>query len=161
MTMQICEPADGSRTDGAPKRPAPSGKPLRLLQAVPNRVYNRLIARYPYRTDRDYAFFYHEAANRLASTYTGKTIDDTILIPFLMLYRHAFELQLKNCIRYLAGNRCRQIISTRSRASSSTTVMAAFGIRNTYCSKRTPSATSTCAMLSRSRRVHRSPPHRG
>jgi len=92
---------------GAPKRPAPSGKPLRLLQAVPNRVYNRLIVRYPHQTDRDYAFFYHEAAHRLAGTYAGNAIDDTILIPFLMLYRQAFELQLKNFIRYLASIRRR------------------------------------------------------
>jgi len=74
---------------------------------VPSKVYNRLIVRYPYQTDRDYAFIYHEAANRLASTYTGEPIDDTILIPFLMLYRQAFELKLKNFIRYLAGIRRR------------------------------------------------------
>ena len=70
-------------------------------------IYSRLIVRYPYQTDRDYAFFYHESANRLASTYTGEPIDDTILMPFLMLYRHALELQLKNLIRYLAAIRRR------------------------------------------------------
>jgi hypothetical protein len=85
----------------------PSGKPLRLLEAVPNKVYIRLIVRYPHRTDRDYAYFYHEAANRLASTYTGKPDDDTILVPFLMLYRHAFELELKNLIRFLSNIRYR------------------------------------------------------
>ena len=85
----------------------PSGKPLRLLEAVPNKVYNRLIVRYPYRTDSDYAYFYHEAANRLAGTYTGKPDDDTILLPFLMLYRHAFELELKNLFRFLANIRYR------------------------------------------------------
>jgi len=84
---------DGSR---------PSGKPLRLLKAVPNKVYNRLIVRYPYQTDRDYALFYHESASRLASTFEGRPMDDLILIPFLMLYRQAFELQLKNFVRYLA-----------------------------------------------------------
>jgi len=99
---------------GIPNGPAPGGKPLRLLQAVPSKVYNRLIVRHPYKTDGDYAFFYHEAANRLASTYTGEPIDDTILIPFLMLYRQAFELKLKNFIRYLAGIRLRYDESANS-----------------------------------------------
>ena len=84
-----------------------SDKPLRLLSEVPNKVYHRLIVRYPHQTDRDYALFYHEAASRLASTYTGKPIDDTILVPFLMLYRHAFELELKNLIRFLSSIRYR------------------------------------------------------
>lgn len=100
--------------DGVPNGPAPSGKPLRLLQAVPSKVYKRLIVRYPYETDRDYAFFYHEAANRLASTYTGEPIDDTILMPFLMLYRQAFELKFKNFIRCLAAIRRRHVEPTNS-----------------------------------------------
>ncbi len=92
---------------GTPGDFTASGKLLRLLQEVPNTVYNRLIVRYPYQTDRDYSFYYHEAAKRLASTYTGKPIDDTILIPFLMLYRHGFELKLKSIIRYLGSVRRR------------------------------------------------------
>ncbi|MHA6781880.1 hypothetical protein ACVGOW_12930 [Pseudonocardia saturnea] len=84
-----------------------SDKPLRLLQAVPGKVYQRLIVRYPHQSDREFAFFYHEAALRLASTYSGRPIDDTILLPFLMLYRHGFELQLKNFIRNVAGLRRR------------------------------------------------------
>ncbi|MCO1657123.1 hypothetical protein [Pseudonocardia humida] len=90
-----------------PKYSSSSGKPLRLLQTVPNEVYSRLIVRYPHQTDRDYALFYREAATRLAGTYSGQPIDDTILMPFLMLYRQAFELQLKNFIRYLASVRRR------------------------------------------------------
>jgi hypothetical protein len=100
--------------DNASSGPASSGKPLRLLQAVPNKLYKRLIVRYPYETDRDYAFFYHEAAHRLASTYKGEPIDDTILIPFLMLYRQAFELKLKNFVRYLASIRRRYHDPTNS-----------------------------------------------
>jgi ATP-dependent exoDNAse (exonuclease V) beta subunit len=37
----------------------------------------------------------------------GEPIDDTILLPFLMLYRHAYELRLKHLIKYLAGMRRR------------------------------------------------------
>lgn len=93
--------------NATPTGSSPGGKPLRLLQSVPNAVYNRLIVRYPHQTDRELAFFYHEAAIRLAGTYSGRPIDDTILMPFLMLYRHAFELHLKNIIRYLASVRRR------------------------------------------------------
>ncbi|WP_024285335.1 hypothetical protein [Cellulomonas sp. KRMCY2] len=78
-------------------------KPIRLLDEHPATDYNRLIIRYPYRTDSDYAFAYHEAAKRLAASFRGEAIDDTILIPYLMLYRHAFELQLKSMVRQLAA----------------------------------------------------------
>ncbi|NUU33386.1 hypothetical protein [Arthrobacter sp. C9C5] len=76
-----------------------------LLNAAPSTVYERLIVQWPYQTDRDLAFFYSESANRLASTFSGKPIDDTILLPFLTLYRQAFELQLKSFTRYLAAAR--------------------------------------------------------
>ncbi|WP_166355036.1 hypothetical protein [Phytoactinopolyspora limicola] len=80
---------------------------LRLLELVPNKAYHRLIVRYPYQTDSNFAFFYQESAERLASTYRGKPEDDTILMPFLMLYRHAFELEIKDFIRFLAQKRHR------------------------------------------------------
>lgn len=81
------------------------GRSLRLLQSVPNKVYNRLIVRYPYQTSRDYASSYKLAAKRLAETFTGDTIDDLILLPFLTLYRQAFELELKNFIHFPVGIR--------------------------------------------------------
>lgn len=80
-------------------------KPLRLLETVPNKVYSRLIVRYPYQTNRDYALSYRFAAKRLAETFTGDTIDDLILLPFLTLYRQAFELELKNLIQFLVSTR--------------------------------------------------------
>lgn len=80
-------------------------KPLRLLESVPNKVYSRLIVRYPYQTNRDYALSYRFAAKRLAETFTGDTIDDLILLPFLTLYRQAFELELKNLIQFLVSTR--------------------------------------------------------
>ena len=79
--------------------------PIRLLTSVPNKDYSRLVVRYPYQTNDQYAHAYHFAANRLASTFGGEPIDDQILLPFLTLYRHAFELQLKNTIRSLVGLR--------------------------------------------------------
>lgn len=75
--------------------------PIRLLTSLPNKDYSRLVVRYPYQTDEEYAHAYHFSANRLASTFGGEPIDDLLLLPFLTLYRHAFELQLKNTIRSL------------------------------------------------------------
>jgi hypothetical protein len=46
-------------------------------------------------------------------------------------------------------NRCRQISRIRSAGSSSTTVIAHRGSRITYCSKVSPLASSSDAMLSR------------
>jgi hypothetical protein len=80
-------------------------QPIRLLESVPNKMYQRLIIRYPFQTDRDYAAAYSFAAQRLASTFSGQSIDDMILLPFLTLYRQAFELQLKNGIRGLVNTR--------------------------------------------------------
>lgn len=42
---------------------------------------------------------------RLAETFTGKTEDDFLLMPFLTLYRQAFELELKNTIKFLINIR--------------------------------------------------------
>ena len=80
-------------------------KPLRLLESVPNKVYNRLIVRYRSQSDDEYALSYRFAAKRLGETFTGEPIDDLILLPFLTLYRQAFELQLKNLIRFLVNVR--------------------------------------------------------
>lgn len=76
-----------------------------LLNSVPSTVYERLIVQWPNQSERDLAFFYSEAAKRLASTFQGTPIDDTILLPYLMLYRQAFELQLKSFTKYLAAMR--------------------------------------------------------
>ncbi|WP_372983920.1 hypothetical protein [Microbacterium sp.] len=80
-------------------------KPIRLLESVPSKVYERLVIRYPHQTNADYAHAYHFAANRLAETFTGDATDDLILLPFLTLYRQAFELQLKNVIHALVNTR--------------------------------------------------------
>lgn len=81
--------------------PKVPGKPLRLLESVPSKVYERMVVRYPYQTDANFAHAYHFAAQRLARTFSGSPEDDLILLPFLTLYRQAFELELKNVIRSL------------------------------------------------------------
>ncbi|WP_339619456.1 hypothetical protein [uncultured Salinibacterium sp.] len=83
----------------------PAAKPLRLLSSVPNKVYDRLVVRYPFQTDRDYAAAFHFSAKRLAETFTGNPEDDFLLLPFLTLYRQAFELELKNTIKALIKTR--------------------------------------------------------
>jgi len=83
--------------------------PLRLLTSLPTKDYSRLVVRYPYQTDDEYALAYHFAAKRLATTFGGKPRDDLLLLPFLTLYRQAFELQLKNTIRTLVELRMRYI----------------------------------------------------
>lgn len=83
--------------------------PIRLLTSVPNKAYSRLVVRYPYQSDDQYAYAYHFAASRLASTFSGDSSDDLILLPLLNLYRQAFELQLKNTIRSLVGLRAKYL----------------------------------------------------
>lgn len=83
--------------------------PLKLLAAAPCHEYSRLIVRYPCQTDEDYACAYHYSAQRLASTFKGRPIDDLILLPFLSLYRQAIELQLKDAIRCLVELRIRYV----------------------------------------------------
>lgn len=76
-----------------------------LLDSVPASADKNMIVQRPGTSDRDLAFFYQEAATRLAATHEGNPIDDTILLPYLMLYRQAFELQLKAFTKYLAAMR--------------------------------------------------------
>lgn len=61
-----------------------------------------LIVRYPYQDDADVAFGYVEAAKRLAASFQGQPLDDTILMPFMYLWRHAVELSLKHQIKLAA-----------------------------------------------------------
>lgn len=80
---------------------------VRLLRRFPSTTYGDLIVRYPYQRTGDYAYSFQESAKRLASTFQGNPEDDAIILPFLLLYRHAYELRLKHLIKYLAGVRRR------------------------------------------------------
>jgi hypothetical protein len=51
---------------------------------------------------------FSDAAERLADSYRGEAHDDALLLPFLYLYRHAFELNLKSCITTAAACRILQ-----------------------------------------------------
>ena len=78
-----------------------------IFQRFPNADYRRLVVRHPYPDDSILAMAYHDSAVRLASTYQGQANDDLILLPFLTLFRHAIELQLKEMIRGFASLRRR------------------------------------------------------
>ena len=74
----------------------------RLFKLYPGTHYDGLIVRYPYDTDSRLEYCFADAADRLASTYQGLPNDDSILYPWLYLYRHAIELALKESIRLAA-----------------------------------------------------------
>ncbi|AQP44812.1 hypothetical protein [Tessaracoccus flavus] len=61
----------------------------------------RFIVFDPDMDERAVAAGYEEAAKRLASSVTGKPVDDLILMPLLFLWRQAIELILKATIRDL------------------------------------------------------------
>ena len=84
-----------------PEAPQHEASPS-LFANHPSTDYSKLIVRYPYQRDVHFAIAYHEGARRLAGTYSGEPIGDTILMPVMFLYRQAFELQLKVTLRSLA-----------------------------------------------------------
>lgn len=61
-----------------------------------------LIVRYAFTGDDRLAYSFAATADRLVSTFTGSPSDDAMLLPYLYLYRHAMELELKQAIRYAA-----------------------------------------------------------
>ena len=64
-----------------------------------------LVVYYPGQSGKEYVLAYYDAAMRLASTFKGQANDDLVLLPFLTLFRHAFELQLKITIKDLVALR--------------------------------------------------------
>lgn len=82
-----------------------SSNSSQLFDSFPTQIQSQLIVHWPHLTDANLAVFYAESADRLANSYEGKPQDDMILLPFLMLYRQAFELQLKVFTKYLAAVR--------------------------------------------------------
>lgn len=86
------------RSGSAPQRPRD------LFAEFPATTHDRLIVRYP-NTTMSLTHSFADAAERLAHTYVGQAADDALLLPFLYLYRHAFELNLKDCITLAALTR--------------------------------------------------------
>lgn len=84
-----------------PKKPSTT----KLLGSAPATAYNTQIVRYPFEDSGRLSYSFHQAAERLASTYTGKPEDDSLLLPYLTLNRQAFELELKHLIATLASYR--------------------------------------------------------
>jgi hypothetical protein len=88
----------GTRGGRVPQRPQD------LFTEFPATTHDRLIVRYPdAMTNLEHSF--SDAAERLADSYKGRAPDDALLLPFLYLYRHAFELNLKGCIELAAACR--------------------------------------------------------
>lgn len=83
-----------------PVPPAPVHNPIKwkLLEAVPVTNEANLVVKATHETDRHFAAQYALSAERLAGTFTSQPVDDMILLPFLTLYRQAYELALKSCI---------------------------------------------------------------
>ncbi|MET8778796.1 hypothetical protein ABZV58_27635 [Nocardia sp. NPDC004654] len=71
----------------------------KLFASYPPKQYRRLVMRHGQRGRLyDFAFQFSETANRLADTFTGEPHDDTMLIPWMYLHRHAAELVMKDAI---------------------------------------------------------------
>lgn len=83
--------------------------PTALFQTVPAKSMDGLMMRFGYEDDGFLAFQYHDAAMRLASTFKNDSVDDMMLMPFLNLFRHAYELQMKELIYFLAAQRRKHV----------------------------------------------------
>lgn len=61
----------------------------------------------PYEDMGYYAFHYRHCADRLVNSHNADPEDDEILMPFLTLYRQAYELMLKDLALCIAAHRRR------------------------------------------------------
>ncbi|MFJ6300568.1 hypothetical protein [Pseudarthrobacter oxydans] len=107
-----------------PKMPAPARNPIKwqLLEMAPSTGdYSTLVVKTTHETDRHFAAQYAFAAERLGNTFDSKSEDDMILLPFLTLYRQAYELALKSWLADLARWR-RKCIDSSNPAFNPTAV---------------------------------------
>lgn len=88
-------------------------KPTPLFAAHPDVSQSGLIMRFAWEDDVTLASAFQGSAKRLAATHAGDSTDDMILLPYLTLYRQAFELALKVTIRELAALR-REVLGDTS-----------------------------------------------
>ena len=75
-------------------------KTPKIFAAFPATTQQGLIQRWGSRDDSRLSFEFAESAKRLAATHVGEPSDDSILLPLMLLYRHAIELSLKESIHY-------------------------------------------------------------
>lgn len=73
-----------------------------IFTQYPANTYEDLIVRYSGEDDGRLGASFAQAADRLAGTHTGRPVDDALLLPYLYLYRHAMELDVKHAIRFAA-----------------------------------------------------------
>lgn len=77
-------------------------KTPKIFAGFPAVTQSGLIQRWGSRDDSRLSYEFAESAKRLAATHVGEPSDDVILMPFMLLYRHAIELSLKESIHYAA-----------------------------------------------------------
>jgi hypothetical protein len=99
MNCSTARPLHCSMLSFMGKKPAKSPHLFRVFKSTDRQS---LIVRHGYQTDADLEFGYAEAAKRLGASFQGQPIDDTILLPFMYLWRHAVELSLKQQIKLAA-----------------------------------------------------------
>lgn len=68
----------------------------KLARDYPSNDMKNLIQLNPYQDLGSYSMAFSLTADRVAESYKAKPEDDTILMPYLTLYRQAFELLLKD-----------------------------------------------------------------
>lgn len=76
-----------------------------IFTQYPAGGYREQIVRFPSDNNALLAMHFADAADRLAATHRGQPVDDGLLLPYLLLYRHALELTLKHCITLAASLR--------------------------------------------------------
>ncbi|UAV84857.1 hypothetical protein BV113_00630 [Glutamicibacter phage BIM BV-113] len=81
--------------------------PLSRLEEKYKAKGSKFIQIRPYKSFADQSFEYWEAAKRVHETYAGNPLDDTLIMPYLLLCRHSLELELKDLLIQTAEQRRR------------------------------------------------------
>lgn len=79
----------------------------KLNKDYKSRGIDTLVQLNPYEDMAYYAFHYRHCADRLVNSHEAKPEDDEILMPFLTLYRQAYELMLKDLALCVASHQRR------------------------------------------------------
>lgn len=79
----------------------------RLNKSYGSTDINTLVQLQPFEGMGHYSSHYRRSADRLMASYSGQPQDDEILMPFLTLYRQAYELLLKDLALCLAKHHVR------------------------------------------------------
>lgn len=85
----------------------PQSTLMKLNKDYPSTSMKSLAMLQPYEDLGHYSHSYMECAERLFSTYQARPEDDQVLLPFLNLYRQAYELLFKDLALCLASHQRR------------------------------------------------------